>query len=300
MTLAPAAACSEGVVLITDSMQIHSTLNLLTGEEVEHGVVAPGKITQLSKAGLIYIYSGNCTVDVEDFAADGFEAAVRALWKEHRQFSDEHPATHWRLDQAMRAPEGSVERVEGLREAAFCDVLAASLSPDADGPRMALITSEGERWIGTDGGLLVAGAAAPWWATESASWPTPHSLLECQATALAVTSAYHWFSYQRLGRTFAGLQREIEATGKAMAPSVAQPYRGATISRLGVRRWRCVLPADEELYVVGLERDEAPAVTRPMPSVPQSAADRRHLVQAEAKRQRRATGRAQRIPTGVR
>ncbi len=292
MTLAVGAACSDGAVLLTDSMRFHHVLNLQTGDERETGEIAPGKITQLAKAGVAYIYAGNCTTDVDDFAAHDFQAAVSGLWKEHRRFTDEHPATGWRIEQALKLPEGS-ERVEALREATACDVLAASLNLGADGPHMALLTSEGETWLGKEGGIVVAGAAAPWWKTEADRWPVPHSLLECQATALTITAAFHGFAYQRLGRTFASLQAEIQANGTAVVPSVAAPYRGVTVSRLGVRRWRVVLPEDEELYVCGLEKPEAPVVVQP------ATVDRYRLTKAEAKRQRRTTGRGQRIPTPV-
>jgi hypothetical protein len=126
VTLAIGSACSDGVVLITDSLRIRSTVNLITNEEKEVGEIVPGKITQMPEAGLAYVFSGGTTTDVEDFACDDFQVASRAVWREHWRFTHEHPATQWRIEQASKLPEGC-EQVEALREATACDVLAASL-----------------------------------------------------------------------------------------------------------------------------------------------------------------------------
>ena len=184
---------------------------------------------------------------------------------------------------------GSAEQLEALRVAHSCDVVAVNTRLDAEGRCLGLITREGEQWYGPEGGLVVAGAAGPWWQDHVTYWPTPSTMLECQATVLAITAAFHAYAYQRLGRTFAGLQAQAATTGTAVFPTVAQPYRGLTVSLMGVRRWRAVLPSDEQLYVVGLEKDQAPVAAQPAPE------DRYRLSRADAKRQRRTTGRVQRI-----
>ena len=69
MTLAIAASCPAGAVLLTDSLQIRRLTDAASDREI--GRIVPGKITHLAQAGLCYVHSG-LTCEVEDFTADGF------------------------------------------------------------------------------------------------------------------------------------------------------------------------------------------------------------------------------------
>lgn len=146
MTLLVGSCCAAGSVLLTDSLKIHHVMDE-AGNETEMGEVAPGKLAELPDAGVIYGHSG-LACDVEDFRSEDFAGAVWPLHTELRRYTDAHPWTQQRVDQALALSEGSTEQDHAVGEALTSDVLAASLNPEADGPHMGLITSEGEDWLG--------------------------------------------------------------------------------------------------------------------------------------------------------
>lgn len=270
MTLAIAVVCAAGGVVLADSLTMAFGDN---GKTV--GLIEGGKVRHLAQAGLVYVHSGSVDLregDPSDFEAVSFETAARDLFEIY--------ARHHLKDSLGGLVDGEgrplageeLSRVQGAHE-------LIAVNARLEEPRACLLTTHGEeRWLGAEGGTLVAGAAATWWrATERP--PPPSDLIGCQLVALQIAAAYHRSSYG--DRTLAARKAEMAASGTALMPSTAPPWFGITVSALGIRRW-AAQPSDTEDSLLLLARDvdwKDAAAGRPSPN----RAERRRQERAQRK-----------------
>jgi hypothetical protein len=235
MTIAIAVACSEGVVLVSDSMTLRTDG---AGKLIGAALTPVGKRGLLS--GFAYILAGAPLPDLympTPPLGVSFNEGARMLDAWFR--SHQGPA--------RSGPRGSdparnnaIDERDDWSPKVSAELIVCRAPITKAAPQIVLFNNEGERsWDIKDGAVIIAGAPR-FWARENGLTQTapPTTLRDAEELAVAISTRYIAESYQ--GQTL----REIIAGGEI--PTVAYPLNIFTIFSQGITGLLMASPSVKE------------------------------------------------------
>ena len=219
MTLAIGVSCSEGTVLLSDSLAIE-----VRPDGIPESVVAPWpKVGLLERAGLAYIYSGVGEGPLTDFDGSGdFQADARRLYVQVVSLRAELPAAVLAGAQTLDGrPQPADDALAVLNRH---HLVVASMSGDL---AAGLLTDDSEEWTG---GVFVGGAPYEWW-REQPRPRAPTSLPWCLVLAQQIMSRFRRYVYTPMDYL---ADQGLSETRRA---PIRGPSQGLTITPEKVTRW---------------------------------------------------------------